>query len=119
VLVVLVVVIGLVASIDPDVSSPASAVPDSQKAPSVRDAVLAGMNDALDTIDGAGAADIAPALAQLRTRLQPALTGPPATTTQTLPAKVPGVAQEEPADQTTQTTNPRTNGRRKATHATE
>jgi hypothetical protein len=94
---------------------------------SVRDAVLGGVADALEVIDGNDASTAgnsnhasmpAPSLEAIRRRLQPALTGPAATNASTTPASVAGLPQDEPTDQTALTTNHRTNGRRHKATAT-
>ncbi len=81
---------------------------------SVRDAVLGGVADALEVIDGNAGNDASndnhasmpsPSLEAIRRRLQPALTGPTATNVGTTPASVPASAsnltQDEPGDETT------------------
>ncbi len=83
-----------------------------------KNAVLAGFGDAVAELEGDGTTDTEPVLAQLRRRLQPALTGPSATMPARVAASASNLPQDEAAEETAQTTNHRAKGRRKPTHAT-
>jgi hypothetical protein len=77
----------------------------------VKAAVLAGVGDALQELEGTGTDDTAAALVQVRIRLAPTLTK--------VPTEASGVYQDEAAAETTHQTVPHKNGRRKATAPTE
>jgi hypothetical protein len=80
---------------------------------SVRDAVLNGVDDALNILDGGSRDTATPQLDALRSRLTVALPAP-----SSVPTEAPGKAQDATGSETAQEPTPTRNSRRKATPAT-
>jgi hypothetical protein len=75
----------------------------------VKQAVLAGVGDALEELEGTATSDTAPAVLHLRTRLTPALSNG---TPSSVPAMASGVPVDESAAPTADSPSTHRNGRR-------